>query len=249
MCHKLLQVYACGHLKTVCTTPCPHAIATGRQIPQDSVEQELSRSNSITSSLAPSNASPVWWTDLQNLPSQRQSQAQTPNTPTRPSPLRIASPPAQKPRTGPPAAPPFHFVTPGQPFPSPPPGYPLISPTTSPSPTSPSSSPSSTAGLNDAFPAPTSANPPSRPTHPMASTFTAHSEIDATTVDPNFCAYHFPRYLPQNRAPCLACYSQPEWERDRDRWMGAYRETHPGVNTEHLEGLTGIKRIREGFGG
>ncbi|KAF2796710.1 hypothetical protein K505DRAFT_372989 [Melanomma pulvis-pyrius CBS 109.77] len=28
MCQILLQVYGCGHTKPICTTPCPHALAT-----------------------------------------------------------------------------------------------------------------------------------------------------------------------------------------------------------------------------
>ncbi|KAF1838115.1 hypothetical protein BDW02DRAFT_594988 [Decorospora gaudefroyi] len=95
MCHKLLQVYACGHAKTVCTTPCPHALATGQPIPQDSNEitcSELSRSSSVVSSLAPQTSTRR--SDIHDLPSQRHARLS--------SLINTPSPP-------PPSA--FHFVT------------------------------------------------------------------------------------------------------------------------------------------
>jgi hypothetical protein len=104
MCHKLLQVYACGHLKDVCTTPCPHALATGRQIPQDN-SPDLSRSPSVvsTSTLTATPSSPARRNDVQDLPSQRHSQQA--QAPAHPSPLRVSVLGEQ--------APAFRFVPPG----------------------------------------------------------------------------------------------------------------------------------------
>lgn len=56
MCRKLIQIYACGHTKTICTTACPHAIETGRQVPQVDNNMGLTRSISTVSTLV---ASPI----------------------------------------------------------------------------------------------------------------------------------------------------------------------------------------------
>ncbi|KAF1362747.1 hypothetical protein EJ07DRAFT_152986 [Lizonia empirigonia] len=54
MCNKLLQTYACGHSKSICTTPCVHALRSTQSahlaVQQDST---ITRSNSTVSSLAP----------------------------------------------------------------------------------------------------------------------------------------------------------------------------------------------------
>ena len=207
MCHKLLQVYACGHLKDVCTTPCPHALATGHRIPQDN-SPELSRSPSVISTTT-SPATPPRKDDRQDLPSQRHSlQAQ----PARPSPLRISMLGEQ--------APAFRFVAPGD---APPPG----STPTSPSSNEQSPTFSTTSTLN---------NTPS----PATLFFQADSEMYASSVDPSFCAYHFPRYLPQSKVPCLACYGRSEWEGYRRAWMRSYRELHPSVKEYALEVSGGV---------
>ena len=52
MCKKLLQPFACGHSKPICTTPCPHALSrTQQQQPQTSAP-----SRSIGTSLARSDS-------------------------------------------------------------------------------------------------------------------------------------------------------------------------------------------------
>lgn len=54
MCKKLIQIYACSHTKTICTTACPHAIETGRQVQIDS-DNGLTRSDSTVSTLVTSS--------------------------------------------------------------------------------------------------------------------------------------------------------------------------------------------------
>ncbi|XPS76748.1 hypothetical protein M3J09_008795 [Ascochyta lentis] len=54
MCNKLLQTYACGHSKSICTTPCTHALASSQPSQLEVNRNEpISRSNSTVSSLAP----------------------------------------------------------------------------------------------------------------------------------------------------------------------------------------------------
>ncbi|RAQ99896.1 hypothetical protein DDE82_007765 [Stemphylium lycopersici] len=115
MCHKLFQVYACGHQKPVCTTPCPHAIATGRQLPRDNnnsndnssrQEARLSRSVSVVfSTTPPVPTSTASRSNMDDPSSQRQSQAH-------PSPLLVVTNSTQEQRQSgiPPA---FHFVASG----------------------------------------------------------------------------------------------------------------------------------------
>jgi len=111
MCHKLLQVYACGHHKTTCTTPCPHAIATGRRVPSNRGNApDLSRSSSVVSAMAPSSTSPpARRTDVQDLPSQRARESQA-----HPPPLRAAVLGSQaQQQQGGGNAPAFRFMAPG----------------------------------------------------------------------------------------------------------------------------------------
>ncbi|CAO2654904.1 Nn.00g116370.m01.CDS01 [Neocucurbitaria sp. VM-36] len=222
MCHKLIQLYACGHSKTICRTPCPHAIDTARQVTHlngnhDSVN--LSRSSSVISSIAPS----MRRSDLHDLPSQLRSQAQ--HSPGQPLPLRMRSL-SRQPAQTPPLA--FHFVPPSQnPLLSAPPGYAQPSPTspTAPSPTSTFSRNSNTSPSVNHFP-----------------------ENEEHVGEPDYCSYHFPRYLPQSRRPCLQCYVQPEWEDMPKAWMRMYKETHPYVKEEDVERLSGIAELRERMG-
>jgi hypothetical protein len=107
MCNKLLQLYACDHSKTICTTPCPHAIDTGRRVPVVSGNHALVRSDSTVSSLAP--------------PLLRDDQLRSPPT----SPHGAS---ARQTLTAAPSA--FRFNPAGKSSPSnPPPGYPGYSPT------------------------------------------------------------------------------------------------------------------------
>lgn len=112
MCHKLLQVYACGHHKTICTTPCPHAIATGRRIPSNRGNApDLSRSSSVVSAMAPSSTGPpARRTDVQDLPSQRARESQAHPSPLRAAVLGSQAQQQQQGRSGTPA---FRFMAPG----------------------------------------------------------------------------------------------------------------------------------------
>jgi hypothetical protein len=112
MCHKLLQVYACGHLKTICITPCPHAIATGLQVPNNHENTpELSRSSSVVSSMTSSStALPMRRSDVQGLPSQRVRDAQAHASPLR---AAVLSGQARQQQQGGGNTPAFRFVTPG----------------------------------------------------------------------------------------------------------------------------------------
>ena len=55
MCNKLLQTYACGHSKSICTTPCPHALRSiQRPTHIDAVQEKvIPWSNSTLSSITP----------------------------------------------------------------------------------------------------------------------------------------------------------------------------------------------------
>ena len=130
MCFKLFQVYGCDHDETVSTTPCPHAISTGRLIPKfnTATTSKLSRSSSVVSSMISATARR---NDVQNLPSQRARDSQP-----YPSSLSVASPGIQRrQQDGGPLA--FRFVAQGQEPLSSPPRYFQLSLTSSAPPTSP----------------------------------------------------------------------------------------------------------------
>ncbi|PSN62053.1 hypothetical protein BS50DRAFT_592287 [Corynespora cassiicola Philippines] len=61
MCTKLLQVYACGHNKPICGTPCPHALSTG-QPPSSSIPSTPRSSNSQTPAPPPPPPPPPYST-------------------------------------------------------------------------------------------------------------------------------------------------------------------------------------------
>ncbi|CAI9632399.1 unnamed protein product [Alternaria burnsii] len=82
---------------------------------------------------------------------------------------------------------------------------------------------------------------------PSTSLTPADPEPDTGTVEPNLCADHFLRPVFHSRVPCVRCYSQPRWQKQRDYWMNAYREQHPGV-TQDVENLSGITAVRERYG-
>jgi hypothetical protein len=65
------------------------------------------------------------------------------------------------------------------------------------------------------------------------------------TIEPNFCPYHFPRYLPQSNHPCKECYMEPGWDDLSNRWMKWYRQEHSMEKQEDVERLSGIKALRE----
>jgi hypothetical protein len=60
-------------------------------------------------------------------------------------------------------------------------------------------------------------------------------------VQPRYCQSFFLHYLPQSRRPCRLCYSQPEWEDVRRRWVERYRSEHPMEKLEDLERLTELE--------
>lgn len=221
MCHKLLQVYACGHAKTICTTACPHAIKAGQQSVEPSGNADLSRSSSVVSSVAPS----VSWSNLHNPESQRCSQPQ--HSPGLPSPLRMDTR-IEDQTDSPPA---FYFLPPGQNV--------KLSVGQQPNPaTPPKVSPSASA-----LPGQTLQSVAESSSH-------ASLEADAgePILEPNYCPYYFPRYLAQSRKPCLLCYMQPEWEEQRKAWVAAYRTDHPLAKPEDAQRLSGIEGMRESLG-
>ncbi|KAF2032621.1 hypothetical protein EK21DRAFT_109693 [Setomelanomma holmii] len=133
-----------------------------------------------------------------------------------PSPLRQST----ALRDPPPA---FPFVAPNMPT-GPPPGYPGYSPTSPVSPTSPRSITS--------FPP---RQPTPRPVLPD----------EDYTIEPNFCAYYFPRYLAQSNQPCIECYMLPAWEDKRRQWVKQYVLEHFWYGEKHVELMSGVKRLRE----
>jgi hypothetical protein len=68
---------------------------------------------------------------------------------------------------------------------------------------------------------------------------------EPVTIEPNFCAYHFPRHLPQSKQPCIECYMLPKWEFMAERWMKSYREGHPLDRVENVERDSGVEALRE----
>lgn len=108
MCNKLLQTYACGHSKSICTTPCAHALKPVNP-PSDptpeAVAHAIARSNPTLSASAPEPSSPVTRTAT--------------STPA-PSRLRITNDgPTHAHRDAPPV-PAFRLVPPSTPESSPP---------------------------------------------------------------------------------------------------------------------------------
>ncbi|RYN93945.1 hypothetical protein AA0120_g4215 [Alternaria tenuissima] len=113
-------------------------------------------------------------------------------------------------------------------------------PPASTSPTSPSS--------NQLSPAFSNADTLIKPVSSSPSTFLplADPEPDTSAIEPNLCANHFLRPVLHSRVPCVRCYSQPQWQKQREYWMNAYREQHPGV-TQDIENLSGITAVRERY--
>lgn len=65
------------------------------------------------------------------------------------------------------------------------------------------------------------------------------------TIEPNYCPYHFPRYLPQSHRPCIECYTKPEWADLATRWMKQYRQDHPMEKVEEVEQSSGVEGLKE----
>ncbi|KAH7398452.1 hypothetical protein BKA66DRAFT_437506 [Pyrenochaeta sp. MPI-SDFR-AT-0127] len=223
MCHKLLQVYACGHMKTICTTPCPHAIDTSRQIAASGNHPDLSRSSSVASSITSKGRS--HWQDLT-----AKSHLQDQHSPGLPSPLRVGT--GLEEQEGPPPA--FRFVPPGQ--------RPLLSP-----PLEYHHSRTVSLTLSNFPPSESAFSVRVSPTLVTSPSISFETDPQEPTPEPDFCAYYFPRYLPQSWRPCLQCYMQPEWENQRKAWMASYRMDHPAGKPEDVERLSGIEMLREGL--
>jgi hypothetical protein len=223
MCIRLIQTYACIHQKIICTTPCPHALDTGYQIFEDE-NGGISRSDSTVSSIAPSP---------------RRNEAPSPHHPPSSTPLRNAHSPllmGSSPSNPSSQAHLSRSTSSGQPSPlSPPPGYPSPSADRSrlPSQTKRSNPRLALPHLNTSLPA---CQSPTLPPSPTA---------EPVTIEPNFCAYHFPRHLPQSKQPCIECYMLPKWEFMAERWMKSYREGHPLDRVENVERDSGVEALRE----
>ncbi|KAF1927857.1 uncharacterized protein M421DRAFT_5536 [Didymella exigua CBS 183.55] len=103
MCNKLLQTYACGHSKSICTTPCLHALestqATASLTPSTAT---VIRLNSTVSSINPDS----------RLPSRNFSR---PHLSSR-SPLRVTNIPSAT--LSPTHVPAFRFIPPSTPSPT-----------------------------------------------------------------------------------------------------------------------------------
>jgi hypothetical protein len=66
-----------------------------------------------------------------------------------------------------------------------------------------------------------------------------------STIDPNWCPYHFPRHLPASNHPCIDCYFLPQWAHLSDRYVRSYAEGHQLNKRADAERLSGIERMRE----
>lgn len=60
MCNKLLKTFACGHSRSICTTPCSHALKSTETAPNLNIAANATvvRSDSIVSAIAPVSGSP-----------------------------------------------------------------------------------------------------------------------------------------------------------------------------------------------
>jgi hypothetical protein len=102
MCNKLLQTYACGHFKSICTTPCGHALkSTQITTNPDPTKATVDLSNSPVSEIVPVSRSA----------SRNFSRPQ----PSNHSPLRVVNTPAP---TSPNHFPAFRFIPPSTPSPT-----------------------------------------------------------------------------------------------------------------------------------
>ncbi|KAF2855859.1 hypothetical protein T440DRAFT_165522 [Plenodomus tracheiphilus IPT5] len=239
MCKNLLQVYACGHDKSVCITPCPHAIATGEQFgaEHESHGAGLLRSSSIVSSIAPSihhggetttTGPAVTWggvvaplMERSHVPAFR---------------LRVAGSGGEK------------SAELG------------LSHHTRTSNTHNNTTPSArtttpTSQLADRLPSPTTAmlsRPLSTipiPSNTITNTTTTSNSPESLYPAPNYCTHPHPHHLPQSHRPCLKCFvTGEEWEHERQRWRNRYRSEHTGVGEGDVERECGLERLRGEFG-
>ena len=94
MCHILFQIYACGHQKPVCITPCPHAHATSRPRHQESTPR-VSRSASAPSIRITAPTLPTQRSNTTSI-SSRQNQSPSPPDGNMPSRVVASWPPVEQ---------------------------------------------------------------------------------------------------------------------------------------------------------
>ncbi|KAF3045737.1 hypothetical protein E8E11_007967 [Didymella keratinophila] len=101
MCNKLLQTHACGHSKSICTTPCGYALKSTQAAPNlnHTTIATVVRSDSIVSGIAP----------ISRSPSRNFSRPH----PSSNSPLRVTNVPSAP--SSPTHVPAFRFVAPSTP--------------------------------------------------------------------------------------------------------------------------------------
>ncbi|KAF2645404.1 hypothetical protein P280DRAFT_513314 [Massarina eburnea CBS 473.64] len=220
MCHKLMQQYHCGHTKEVCTTPCPHALATAA-------------ANLVSSPVA-----------MQPQTQQPQQQQQNP-----PYPVSTPNSPSSTPRSlsiartdsgntnGAGAGGSFTAY-----FPNPNkdrtsqlslqrPGSGLHSPSPTPSTTSVMTTHSHSQ----------SQSPPPYASISILSPISPGAEGPEVDTVVRYCSYFFARNLPQSVRPCLNCFMKEDYEKYRTSWMKGYQTGHPGTKAEDLWRLSGLE--------
>jgi hypothetical protein len=100
MCNKLIQTYACGHSKSICTTPCTHALKSTAKLTTSMTA--VTRSNSTISAIVPVSRSP--------------SRNFSRPHPSNKSPLRVTNIPSAP--SSPTHVPAFRFIAPSTPSPT-----------------------------------------------------------------------------------------------------------------------------------
>ncbi|KAJ4989093.1 hypothetical protein SVAN01_05355 [Stagonosporopsis vannaccii] len=109
MCNKFLQTYACGHSKSICTTPCAHALKSAvSSVDPSPVTHNIGRSDSTVSALVLTEASS----------SATMTSTRRPHSTTVLSPLRITDSTLTTPQRDAEKVPVFRFVSPSTPPPT-----------------------------------------------------------------------------------------------------------------------------------
>ena len=233
MCHKLHQVYHCGHYKEVCITRCDYAIKNEHHpasphpmqlgVSQQLQDVGLTRKGSgasIAAELVPTGRSSAnsFSTDRDTVASQQQYASSTAEHPA--DSLRLTLSLSRGQLTGqlqPSSL--RHSCS-------------HSSHASATSPAYPSSSPSTSENSS-------SLASPSSP--PIA-------DIDQPEQIPKFCIYIFARFLPPSKHPCFDCYMRPKYAQLRNRWMQAYMDGHPLLKEEDVFEQSGIGWVRRAQG-
>jgi hypothetical protein len=126
MCNKLLKTFACGHSRSICTTPCSHALKSTETAPNLNIAANATvvRSDSIVSAIAPVSGSPSRNFSRphpsNNSPLRIINEPSAPSSPTRVPEFRFIAP-STPPPTSPvsPVSPSFANAAPPSRFPSP----------------------------------------------------------------------------------------------------------------------------------